>query len=906
MIYQFDEAWNGCVVTELVDPSATKDLYKGLHFPASDIPKQARDLYMLNKVRLLYDRDQETARLVCKSREYLDRPLDMTHSYLRAMSPIHLKYLKNMSVRASMSISLTAFGQLWGLISCHGYGQSGMRVNFPIRKMCRIIGETASRNIERLSYASRLQARKLINTVPTEQNPSGYIVASSDDLLKLFDADFGLLSIRGETKSLGELEHSQEALAMLEYLRMRKVTSVFTSQNLSKDFPDLKYEPGFNAIAGLLLVPLSIGGQDLIVFFRKGQLLLVNWAGNPYEKIRGDAEGCLEPRKSFRIWSETVVGTCREWTEEQIETAAVLGLVYGKFIEVWRQKEAALQTSQLTRLLLANASHEVRTPLNAVINYLEIALESPLDSETRNNLMESHSASKSLVYVINDLLDLTRTEEGRDLFMEEIFNLTEAIREAMERYRSDVKRKNISFDLIEYDGLPELVKGDRARLRQAVSNIAGNAVKHTSEGGIKIELWRSQMAGKQCTIDIAVQDTGVGMSSGKLDALFREFEQIQTDDGIIDTHHAGAGTSRMSLDALSRIPKQKVLGLGLAVVARVVRNMDGQLRLKSEEGKGSRFTISLPFLLVPDIELDSRHKERERSKSPLPPPYGEFVVIDSKNRPFEEATRRSSVASAGSRGSLGSTKSGGSEIDRLVHAISAPHLRASSGEVQTKPPRARSLSSQPVEVLVPPPWPRQEVIEGPTMPLKTLRAPDRTSGSLSPSASEPPQLPGPFTVLVAEDNPINSKILQKRLEKIGHTVHLTENGEECVSLFQKQGGSYDLVLMDLQMPVMDGGTATMRIRHLESATTGAPGKDAPYTRVPIFAVSATLIEERRVEYVALGFDGWVLKPVDFKRLATIFDGIRDLRARRTTAYRPGLWERGGWFSAAPPSPAGGG
>ncbi|KAG9653526.1 hypothetical protein KCU60_g14236, partial [Aureobasidium melanogenum] len=185
MVYQFDSQWNGRVVTELVDPRATKDLYKGLNFPASDIPKQARELYKINKVRMLYDRDHETARLVCRTVQDLEKPLDLTYSYLRAMSPIHIKYLANMAVRSSMSISINAFDELWGLISCHAYGSKGTRVSFPIRKMCRLVGETASRNIERLSYASRLHARKLINTVPTSKNPSGYIIASSEDLLKL-------------------------------------------------------------------------------------------------------------------------------------------------------------------------------------------------------------------------------------------------------------------------------------------------------------------------------------------------------------------------------------------------------------------------------------------------------------------------------------------------------------------------------------------------------------------------------------------------------------------------------------------------------------------------------------------------------------------------------------------------
>lgn len=332
MIYQFDSSYNGKVVTELVDPAQTKDLYYGLNFPASDIPRQARELYKLNKVRLLYDRDLETARIVCRTREDLETPLDMSHSYLRAMSPIHIKYLAHMAVRSSMSISISPFNDLWGLVSCHSYGDHGMRVSFPIRKMCRLIGDTVSRNIERLSYASRLQARKLINTTPTDKNPSGYIIASSDDLLRLFDADLGLLSIKGETKMMGTIEQSQEALAMLEYLKMRKLTSVVSSRDFREDFPDLKYPPGFKVIAGLLYVPLSVSGNDFIVFFRKAQAKEVKWAGNPYEKIvREGTAGYLEPRSSFKAWYETVIGTCREWNEEQVETAAVLCLVYGKF-----------------------------------------------------------------------------------------------------------------------------------------------------------------------------------------------------------------------------------------------------------------------------------------------------------------------------------------------------------------------------------------------------------------------------------------------------------------------------------------------------------------------------------------------------------------------------------------------
>lgn len=175
LIYQFDETFNGQVVAELVEWGKTTDLFKGLMFPAADIPAQARELYKINKVRLLYDRSQTTARMVLRSREDLDNPLDMTHCYLRAMSPIHIKCkfrvgpisdkpdLANMHVRSSMSVSIMAFGQLWGLIACHSYGHHGMRVSFPVRQMMRILSDSISRNIERLSYAQRLHTRKLVS-----------------------------------------------------------------------------------------------------------------------------------------------------------------------------------------------------------------------------------------------------------------------------------------------------------------------------------------------------------------------------------------------------------------------------------------------------------------------------------------------------------------------------------------------------------------------------------------------------------------------------------------------------------------------------------------------------------------------------------------------------------------------
>ena len=259
LIYQFDMDWNGTVVAELVDTKASTDLYKGLHFPASDIPRQARDLYRINKLRLLYDRDQLTSRLVCRTPKDLETPLDMTHSYLRAMSPIHIKYLtkhgsssihvdQHQGTPRALGVDLVPLVRTIGDASLLSPSQN-VSINWRY-------GITEYRTP---SYASRLQARKLINTAPTDVNPSGYIIASSDHLLKLFEADHGALCIRDETKMLGEPTHSQEILALIEYLKMRQIDSVIASHNVTKDLLNLRYPPGFKHISGCstCLYPLA-------------------------------------------------------------------------------------------------------------------------------------------------------------------------------------------------------------------------------------------------------------------------------------------------------------------------------------------------------------------------------------------------------------------------------------------------------------------------------------------------------------------------------------------------------------------------------------------------------------------------------------------------------------------------
>lgn len=498
-----------------------------------------------------------------------------------------------------------------------------------------------------------------------------------------------------------------------------------------------------------------------------------------------------------------------------------------------------MRSSQLTKLLLANASHEgkytfssqkytanirviVRTPLNAIINYLEIALENPLDPETRDNLMRSHSASKSLIYVINDLLDLTRTEEGQNLVMDGIFDLSNTIHEAISLFKSDAERKNISLVVVEFPGLPTLVRGDQSRLRQAISNITGNAVKNTSEGGVRVEVWTPEALDDHCQVNIAVQDTGTGISLKKLDLLFQEFEQVQSAEEGEEISRTG-----QTFDGYSKIPGQKMLGLGLAIVARIIRNMNGQLRLRSEEGKGSRFTITIPFKLPPESEragsgfqslAPGELSPRSQSTTPqdsteFPPTYLSPQDQPSPNIAIERRSSSSSTTSAGSRNNEHS------EINR-TYAIASPgegQPTASRPSLLSKLGTMNPRSASPSGPTVLNFQPGREVVEVSTVapgipaqvkyPLNPSRKASPGSAIIQPLGDSlghrgrAKNQPASFKVLVAEDDPINSKIIKKRMERLGHGVSLTVNGAECVDLFMKNSKEYDIVLMDMQVGI---------------------------------------------------------------------------------------------------------
>ncbi|TVY90829.1 Cyanobacterial phytochrome B [Lachnellula willkommii] len=829
MIYRFDETNAGIVVAEYFHPRATTDSYLNLHFPASDIPPQARELYVINKIRILYNREEDTARLMCRTLEDAKNPLDMKHSYLRAMSPIHIKYLRNMGVMATLSISLMVDNKLWGLISCHNYG-AGLRVSLPVRELCRSIGEVCSTHIERLLNAARVRVRRPLSAATQKTSPNAFIAASFPDLLNMFDADLGFLAIRGEARTIGKIHAYSEAIALLQYIRQRSFTEVFASQNVNKDCPDIIYEPGIAVLVGMLVIPLAPNGTDFIVFFRKTKEKEIIWAGNPNEKENSGKTAYLEPRSSFARWSQQVTGTSRGWNEDQLDSATTLSTIYGRFIDVWRQKDSIVQKNRLTRLLIKNAGHEVRTPLNSIINYLEVALEGPLDERARHQLQCSLQASKLLVFAANNLLSLTEAEEIDFKDHEQNVDLRRMITDLCKVFKAGGTKRNLE-QLHGDEAIPEYVRCDPTGLRQVLSNLLTNSIEHGSGKLIQIGLRHLSTAESHTLIEIFFQDEGKGLSEKELDSIFQDLEQVLDED---ESQPLDCGIG-------SETQRPTSIGLGLALTARFVRFNSGQISMSSEYGRGSRVSIKIPF------------RKALSQKAPidlsLPTPLGGIP-----SRPFPTT--------------------GG-----------ASHRSAHPGTVE--------ISTGPVFTAVTDNTPASETLS--TTPLTSFDQPDSRSHTLYPFPKVFVHRPR-FHVLIAEDNPLNSRLLEARLTKRGHTMKVTVDGQMCADTFKREPAAYDLILMDLQMPLVDGPASTRLIRAFEKSTHPylSPAAQS-YGRIPIIAVSASLSEPSLNDYLTTGFDGWILKPIDFSRLETIMAATLDEVLRRDLRYGNGSWDRGGWF-----------
>jgi two-component system, chemotaxis family, sensor kinase Cph1 len=361
MVYKFDPDGHGKIIAEARDPRLETLL--GHHYPSTDIPQRARELYIRNRLRVLVNVHYEAAALVPRQLPGAGEELDMSMCHLRSMSPLHLQYLKNMGVTATLVVSLVREGKLWGLIACHHYAPRNLR--FAVRAAADLLSEVVSTRIAAIENYAHAQVaiqvrrleQRLIEATSTEGDWRQALFRNPQTLLRPLDATGAALFYEGEILTSGEVPSTPELRALAQWVHGQQGDGLFSSSSVERANPAL--ESLTPTASGVLAIKLSTSRPDYLMWFRKEQLLTVTWAGDPSKPVVGNDPLELSPRRSFAAWSEMVRGTALPWTSSDIALARAFG---GSLIDIILQVNAV-------RLLIAE--HQVKQTRATVANSQE-------------------------------------------------------------------------------------------------------------------------------------------------------------------------------------------------------------------------------------------------------------------------------------------------------------------------------------------------------------------------------------------------------------------------------------------------------------------------------------------------------------------------------------------------------
>lgn len=340
MMYRFDSEWNGTVIAEEKVPELEN--YLGHTFPASDVPRQARELYLKNPYRLIPDRDYQPVRLYPIINPVTHTFIDLSDCNLRGVAAVHLEYLKNMNVQASMSIRVIHQGQLWGLIACHHV--TPHYLTFEICAVCELLSSVISNKITTIIYKenfdieSEIQRRQtaLVARVYAEGSLlEGLFNDQDNNLMHLFSASGATAIIEGQTTSIGQVPHEDFMNDMVLWLQSKQINQVYASDSLPELLEDAV--PYADKASGILILPIDGAKGDYLICFRPEVIQTIKWGGDPNQTINFEADGKnYHPRNSFKIWQQTVNHTSVAWSKQELEAAQSMR----SFIYEYKTKQA--------------------------------------------------------------------------------------------------------------------------------------------------------------------------------------------------------------------------------------------------------------------------------------------------------------------------------------------------------------------------------------------------------------------------------------------------------------------------------------------------------------------------------------------------------------------------------------
>ncbi len=505
----------------------------------------------------------------------------------------------------------------------------------------------------------------------------------------------------------------------------------------------------------------------------------------------------------------------------------------------------AERANEAKSMFFATMSHEIREPMNGVLGMTRLLLETPLSDEQKGYVDAVHASGQALLTIINDILDLSRMEAGR-LRLDRIdFDLVNVVERTIDILKLKAESKGLALELSMDPDVPKHLSGDPGRLRQLLMNLLGNAIKFTEQGSVGVDIRPLADHGGQVTIGLAVKDTGIGIPDHLQDGLFTPFAQA---DPSIPRLYGGSG-------------------LGLTICKKLVTLMGGVIAVESREGEGTVFHLTLGF-------------DKAAPEQAALPPSGQIAGLHILVVDPNETTRMMLDQQALSWGAITHlVESGQAALAALRRAEArAPidvvlmdsRLPDMSGEDLGQAVRADDGVGTPALVMMASSGLRGDAARAaeigfsaylpkPVTPMDLLncllRLRDGVPGDLITIHSLSESRPGSLDILLADDNPVNTRIARIMLEKAGHRVHAVADGAAAVEAIAEK--RYDLVLMDVQMPVLDGLEATRQIRAMI---------DPELSRLPIVAVTANAMSGDDQRCLDAGMNDYVTKPIDRARL----------------------------------------